>query len=69
MRLPRTDEADERIDTVVRPDVLVVCDPSKLDRRGVRGARDPGVQEFRRVHPADRMLTIHHPGGGEDGQS
>ena len=37
VRLPRTDEADAAIDTVVQPDVLVVCDPCKVDRRGVRG--------------------------------
>ena len=40
VRLPRNDEADAAIDTVVQPDVLVVCDPSKIDRRGVRGAPD-----------------------------
>ena len=40
VRLPRADEADEAIDTVVQPDVLVVCDPAKIDRRGVRGAPD-----------------------------
>lgn len=40
VRLPKHDEADERIDTVVQPDVLVVCDANKLDRRGVRGAPD-----------------------------
>lgn len=40
VRLPRGDEADERIDTVVQPDVLVVCNAGKLDRRGVRGAPD-----------------------------
>ena len=40
VRLPRTDEADAAIDTVVQPDVLVVCDPRKIDRRGVRGAPD-----------------------------
>ena len=40
VRLPRKDEADAAIDTVVQPDVLVVCDPSKIDRRGVRGAPD-----------------------------
>ncbi len=38
--LPKHDEADDKIDTVVQPDVLVVCDSSKLDRRGVRGAPD-----------------------------
>ena len=40
VRLPRNDEADAAIDTVVQPDVLVVCDPAKIDRRGVRGAPD-----------------------------
>lgn len=40
VRLPRKFEADAAIDTVVQPDVLVVCDPHKIDRRGVRGAPD-----------------------------
>lgn len=40
VRLPKADEADERVDTVVQPDVLVVCDESKLDERGMRGAPD-----------------------------
>ena len=44
VRLPKADEADERIDTVVQPDVLVVCDEAKLDRRGVRGAPDLVVE-------------------------
>lgn len=38
--LPERDEADEGVDTVVQPDVLVVCDEAKLNRRGVRGAPD-----------------------------
>ncbi|WP_374089840.1 Uma2 family endonuclease [Methylomicrobium lacus] len=40
VRLPKYEEADDKIDTVVQPDVLVVCDSNKLDRRGVRGAPD-----------------------------
>lgn len=44
VRLPKAGEADESIDTVVQPDVLVVCDESKLDRRGVRGAPDLVVE-------------------------
>ncbi|MBS0599394.1 MAG: Uma2 family endonuclease [Proteobacteria bacterium] len=40
VRLPRGAEADDDIDTVVQPDVLLVCDPAKIDRRGVRGAPD-----------------------------
>ncbi len=34
------DEANEQVNTVVQPDVLVVCNKDKLDRRGVRGAPD-----------------------------
>ncbi|WP_150051282.1 Uma2 family endonuclease [Methylomonas rhizoryzae] len=40
VRLPKRDEADALIDSVVQPDVLVVCDAGKLDKRGVRGAPD-----------------------------
>lgn len=40
VRLPKFNEDDNRIDTVVQPDFLVVCDEKKLDRRGVRGAPD-----------------------------
>lgn len=40
VRLPRFNEADEFIDSVVQPDLLVVCDPAKLTERGVRGAPD-----------------------------
>ncbi|WP_295409621.1 Uma2 family endonuclease [uncultured Thiocystis sp.] len=44
VRLPKNNEEDARIDTVVQPDVLVVCDPAKLDWRGVRGAPDLVVE-------------------------
>jgi Uma2 family endonuclease len=44
VRLPKANEADDQIDTVLQPDVLVVCDPGKLDRRGVRGAPDLVVE-------------------------
>ena len=40
VRLPKRGEADADVDTVVQPDVLVVCDPGKLDERGMRGAPD-----------------------------
>jgi Uma2 family endonuclease len=40
VRLPRTEEADDSVDTVVQPDLVVVCDPDKLDEAGVRGAPD-----------------------------
>ena len=40
VRLPRAGETDDRIDTVVQPDIVVVCDPAKRDDRGSRGAPD-----------------------------
>ncbi len=40
VRLPHAKEADGEIDTVLQPDVLAVCDPAKVDERGVRGAPD-----------------------------
>ncbi len=40
IRLPRNNEADDQVDTVVQPDISVICDPAKLDRAGCRGAPD-----------------------------
>lgn len=40
VRLPTEREADEAIDTVVQPDISVICDPTRLDERGCRGAPD-----------------------------
>ncbi len=40
VRLPRQDEADAKVETVVQPDLSVICDPSKLDKQGCRGAPD-----------------------------
>ena len=40
VRLPKSDEANELIDTVVQPDVFIVCDRQKLDERGMRGGPD-----------------------------
>ena len=44
VRFPKANETDEQVDTVLQPDVLVVCDLSRLDRRGVRGAPDLVVE-------------------------
>ena len=40
VRLPRANEADEFVNTVVQPDISVICDKTKLDERGCRGAPD-----------------------------
>jgi Uma2 family endonuclease len=38
------DEADEEIETVVQPDIVVICDQNKLDKRGCFGAPDITVE-------------------------
>jgi Uma2 family endonuclease len=41
VRLPETaGEIDDEIDTVVQPDIVVVCDHGKLDDKGCKGAPD-----------------------------
>ncbi|MDR0811930.1 MAG: Uma2 family endonuclease [Paludibacter sp.] len=45
VRLPIKDEkTDEQIYTVVQPDICVVCDLSKIDKRGCLGAPDMIVE-------------------------
>lgn len=45
VRLPKTsDTSDEQIFTTVQPDVCIVCDPSKIDRRGCLGVPDMVVE-------------------------
>ena len=40
VRLPKGDELDDDVDTVVQPDLVVICDRAKLDDKGCRGAPD-----------------------------
>jgi Uma2 family endonuclease len=59
VRLPKSAEQDEKVDTVVQPDVLIVCDLQKIDARGMRGAPD-WVTEVLSPHTAtyDRAVKI-----------
>lgn len=40
VRLPQGSEEDDKIETVVQPDISVICDRAKLDEAGCRGAPD-----------------------------
>ena len=40
VRLPKENEKDEEIYTVVEPDIAVICDETKLDDKGCKGAPD-----------------------------
>ena len=45
VRFPKQGEtADDKIDTVVQPDISVICDLSKIDKRGCCGAPDMIVE-------------------------
>jgi Uma2 family endonuclease len=45
VRFPKHGEtADNKIDTVVQPDICVICDLSKIDERGCCGAPDMIVE-------------------------
>jgi len=66
VRLPKGDEADDAIDTVVQPDVLVVCDASKTDRRGIRGAPDLAIEVLSpgtASHDQVRKLRLYERAG------
>ncbi len=54
VRLPKPG-ADEDTDTVVQPDITVVCDVSKLDDRGCKGAPDLVVEI---ISPGSLKLDI-----------
>ncbi len=36
VRLPQLQESDEQTSTVVQPDIVVVCDNTKLDHQGCK---------------------------------
>ncbi len=40
VRLESDETSEEEIYTVVQPDIVVICDPGKIDERGCKGAPD-----------------------------
>ncbi|NEV65364.1 Uma2 family endonuclease [Thiorhodococcus minor] len=66
VRLPKVNEADEHVDTVVQPDLAVICDPAKLDERGCRGAPDWIVEilsPYSAVHDQIRKRALYERHG------
>ncbi|MGL4943590.1 MAG: Uma2 family endonuclease [Thermoguttaceae bacterium] len=57
VRLPDFDgQRDESIETVVQPDFVVICDETKLDERGAKGAPDL-VVEILSPYTAQKDIT------------
>ena len=44
VRLPEKNERETDISTVVQPDISIVCDASKIDRKGCKGAPDMVIE-------------------------
>ena len=44
VRLPEAGESDDQVETVVQPDLSIICDKTKLDKAGCRGAPDLAVE-------------------------
>jgi len=44
VRLAKKTQDDKEVFTVVQPDIVVICDPNKLDKRGCIGAPDIVVE-------------------------
>jgi len=69
VRLPSQGESDETTTSVVQPDLLVVCDPAKLDDRGCKGAPDL-VIEILSLHTSSKDLKekflLYESAGVED---
>ncbi|MBI4645549.1 MAG: Uma2 family endonuclease [Bacteroidia bacterium] len=56
VRLPKKGTDDKDIYTVVQPDIVVVCDPKKIDDKGCLGAPDLIVEV---LSPSTKQKDIH----------
>jgi Uma2 family endonuclease len=57
VRLPVKSKKDDKIHTVVQPDICVVCDIEKLDERGCLGAPDLVVEV---LSPGNKQVELQH---------
>lgn len=60
VRLPEGDEADEEIETVVQPDIVVVCEKDKLDDTGCKGAPDIIIEILSPYTAKKDLVTKYH---------
>jgi len=68
VRFPKNSDntADDKIFTVVQPDICVVCDPAKLDERGCLGAPDMVVEILSlssQKYDLNEKFNIYEAGG------
>ncbi|MCP4156821.1 MAG: Uma2 family endonuclease [bacterium] len=60
VRFPEVNQKDADIETVLQPDISVICDPSKLDDKGCKGAPDFIIEILSPFSSrVDRMTKFH----------
>jgi Uma2 family endonuclease len=62
----RQDQPEDDVDTVVQPDIVVVCDPAKVRRNGVHGSPDWVIEVLSpHTSPKDmrEKLEVYETGG------
>lgn len=62
----KENDSPQDVDTVVQPDILVVCDPKKLDDAGCKGAPDLAVEiisSFNRQHDTVTKFDLYQRAG------
>jgi len=57
VRLPAKSKKDDKVTTVVQPDICVICNPDKLDERGCIGAPDLVVEI---MSQGNKKLELQH---------
>jgi len=60
VRLPNLSKQDDKVFTVVQPDICVICDQSKLDFKGCIGAPDIAVEILSPGNNAKEMKNKYH---------
>ncbi|MEK7813957.1 MAG: Uma2 family endonuclease [Candidatus Desantisbacteria bacterium] len=66
VRLPELDEegtplaADEEVETVVQPDIVIVCEEKKLDDRGCTGSPDIVIEVLSPYTAKKDLMTKYH---------
>ncbi|MBU1752413.1 Uma2 family endonuclease [bacterium] len=60
VRLPESDESDEEIETVVQPDIVVVCERNKLDDKGCKGSPDIVIEILSPYTAKKDFVTKYH---------
>jgi Uma2 family endonuclease len=65
VRLPSIDNSDDKINTVVQPDISVICDSSKIDDKGCLGPPDLIVEVLskKKIYDVEEKFQLYEKSG------